>query len=84
MDRLANTLVQPTKEHDLFLLHVRNAQRFYLNFAQSPTEPFAAVCVGYEHCSTDYAIYHVNFPYCTIEFVVSGRDSVTLTEMIIS
>jgi hypothetical protein len=78
MDRGPNILVQSTKEPDFFLLQVREAQRFYLNLAPPPTEPFAVVCGGYKQCSTGNAIHHVNLPYYTIEFVVQRKGSVTL------
>jgi len=78
MARLPDTSVKPLKEPDFFSLQVREAQRFYLDLAPSPTESIAVVCGGYERCAADYAIHRVNFPYYTIEFVARGKGAVTL------
>lgn len=58
---------------DFFSRQVREARRFYLDLAPSPSGPLAVVCGGYEVCTPDYEIARDSFPYFSIEFVSGGR-----------
>jgi AraC-like DNA-binding protein len=59
---------------------VTGARYFFLNLAPPPRGPLALVLGGREHCNPDYAVARRKFPFHVLEYVVSGRGSVTLDE----
>jgi len=59
---------------------VTGARYFFLNLAPLPRGPLALVLGGREHCNPDYAVARRKFPFHVLEYVVSGRGTVTLDE----
>lgn len=80
MSKTVDSSSKPLREPEFFSLQVREAQRFYLDLAPSPTDPVAVVCGGYEQCANDYAIHRLSFPYYTIEFIVRGKGDLVLDD----
>jgi AraC-like DNA-binding protein/quercetin dioxygenase-like cupin family protein len=64
---------------DFFSRHVAGARRFYLDLNPPKNRALTLVCGGVEQCTADYAIHRRSFPFYSIEYVVRGRGTVTLT-----
>ncbi len=57
---------------------VTAARRFYLNLKPRPTRDLTVVCGGWEECAADYTIDRATFPFLSVEFVASGRGTLSL------
>jgi len=73
MDKIARTDPQ-----SLLSKQVSGARYFFLNLAPRPADPLTLVMGGRERCNPDYVIGRRDFPFHALEYVVSGRGSVTL------
>jgi AraC-like DNA-binding protein len=60
---------------------VERGEYYFLDLQPAPRAPLAVVCGGREVCGVQYRIDRCDFPYHSIELVVSGRGSVTLDEL---
>jgi len=65
--------VARTDAASLLSKQVKDARYFFLNLAPRPTARLELVMGGFEHCNPDYFIARKNFPYTSIEYIVSGR-----------
>ena len=54
------------------------ARRWFLDLAPDPGRDLTVVCGGSEHVRGDYVVAREDFPYYCLEFVASGRGTVTL------
>jgi AraC-like DNA-binding protein len=75
MDKIARR--DPSR---LLSKQVTGARYFFLNLAPRPADPLVLVMGGRERCNPDYVISRRDFPFYAIEYVVSGRGSVTLDD----
>lgn len=57
---------------------VVTARRYFLDLRPTPRGPLTVVCGGEEHVRGDYVVARDDFPYCCVEFVASGRGTLTL------
>jgi AraC family transcriptional regulator len=57
---------------------VSGARYFFINLAPRRGDALVLAMGGREHCNPDYAISRQRFPFYCLEYVVSGRGSVTL------
>jgi AraC-like DNA-binding protein len=58
--------------------HVERGDYYFLDLDPAPRVTLAVVCGGREVCGARYRLDRREFPYHSIELVVSGRGSVTL------
>lgn len=63
---------------DFFAREVREARRFYLDLGPVASGPLAVAAGGWEACAPSYVVERSEFPYFSVEFVVSGRGEVSL------
>jgi len=73
----------PSKHDDrseptFFSPQVSKARRFYINLQPDRSTKLAVVCGGLEHCASEYEIRRKNFPYYSIEYVISGGGNLQL------
>jgi AraC-like DNA-binding protein len=80
MDRKGFEMDKIARPDPLELLskQVTGAHYFFVNLVPRSSEPLALVMGGREHCNPDYVISRRDFPFYAIEYVESGRGSVTL------
>ena len=73
-----STPASPDQEKgpDFFSAHVTEARRFHLNMNPPANTGLAVVCGGFEHCIPSYSIQRRTFPFCGVEYVVSGNGTV--------
>ena len=57
---------------------VSRARYFFLNLAPRKTGPLTLVMGGRERCNPDYRVFRRDFPFFVLEYVGSGRGTVTL------
>jgi AraC-like DNA-binding protein len=57
---------------------VQAARRFHLPAPASPASPLQVVCAGWEHCAPEYEVNRREFPFQSVELVISGRGWVEL------
>lgn len=63
-----------------FSAQVSSALRFYLDLKPPPRARLSVVCGGVEHCTPAYRIKRSTFPYYSLEFISSGKGSLTLDQ----
>ncbi len=66
------------KEQAFFSKQVFRSRIFRRNPEETSPDGLMVACGGCEHCAADYRIERHGFPYWCLEFVVSGRGSVTV------
>jgi len=59
---------------------VTRAQRFYLDLEPRLSRHLQVLCGGWEEVASDYVIDRPDFPYLSLEFVVSGRGLLRLSK----
>ncbi len=68
----------PLAEPSFISKQVERGEYYFLDLEPAPRAALAVVCGGREVCGARYRIDRRDFPYHSIELVVSGRGSVTL------
>jgi AraC-like DNA-binding protein len=63
---------------DFFSTDVALERRFFLDLKLCKNRHLAVACGGLEHCTPNYTIHRSDFPFHSIEYVVSGRGQVIL------
>lgn len=61
-----------------FSSDVAAVRRFYLDLKPPKHQKLAVVCGGLEHCTANYAIHRVTFPFYSIEYVARGSGELKL------
>jgi len=57
---------------------VKSGEYYFLNLAPDKASSLTVVCGGRENCGPDYKVNRKNFQYHSIEYVYSGRGTLTL------
>ena len=68
----------PAHEPHFISKQVTKARRFYLDLKPRPDTALAVVCGGWERCARDYHVDRPDFPFYSIEWVVSGEGTLKL------
>ena len=70
----------PSHPPRYFSRQVIDAQRFYLHFRRSVSDPLSVMSGGLEKCAPDYDNARKRFAHSCLEFVVRGRGTVAFAD----
>lgn len=68
----------PGDEPHFISRQVTQARRFYLDLKPRADTALSVVCGGWERCARDYRVERADFPFYSVEWVVSGEGTLGL------